>query len=149
MFNQTQVMMKIVSKNFNLNGQVDVLCEKAKILGLGKTKIHYRATKELPKGFWDWSMKASEKQIEGLTVFKLDNFCNDDPKFDFIEDYILYQSFECVLGKEVDTCIFKKLRSYSDINERNDYLKTLSIDQKLDIYNHHKNCIKERTQFKR
>ncbi len=138
--------MKVISKEYSSNGNIDVLCEESRILGFRKIKIHYHATKEQPKGYWNW--KSPTRDIDGLTIFKLDNYCNEEPSFKYFDDYILFQSFDCVLGNEVETCVFKKMRSIADLSERHEYVKALSLDQKIDVYNHHKNCIKERTQFK-
>ncbi len=141
--------MKIVSRKNSSNGNVDIVCEKTSAFGMVKTKINYRSTKEAPTGYWNWSNISTKEDVDPLMVFRLDNYCNNEPHFDFIDDYILYQSFECPFdNKELSTCVFKKLRSISDINERRSYLKALGLEQKLDIYSHHKNCIKKRTLFK-
>jgi len=141
--------MKILSKKCGENGGIEVICEESSILGFRKTKTHYHATKEQPKGFWNWEAKSNKKKIDGLMLFKLDDYCSEGPCFKYLDDYILYQSFGCVLNNEISSCIFKNIRSITDLSDRSTFVNALSLDEKIDIYNHHKNCIKNRTLFKR
>ena len=140
--------MKFLSKECGKNGEIEVICEESSILGLRKIKTSYRATKELPKGFWNWEKESASSKIDGLMLFRLDDYCSEGPCFKYLDDYILYQSFGCVLNNEISSCIFKKIRNITNMLERSKYVKTLSLDEKIEIYNHHKSCIKDRTLFK-
>jgi len=61
-----------------------------------------------------------------------------------LDDYVFFNSFQCVVGKEVKSCIFHKVRSIEDINERIEYIKNLRDTEKKQIYLEHKKCMYKR-----
>jgi hypothetical protein len=140
--------MKVVEKIVNEDGRINLICEEAKLFGLFKTKKHFIATKEFPKGFWNWKDLSNRSEVDEETAFQLDNKCNNDPLFFGMEDFILYTSFRCPFKQELDTCVFKNIRNLSNLDERAEYIKNLSDKNKKEIYRHHKNCIAEREQWK-
>jgi len=136
--------MKIINKTINENGQIKIICEETKFFGLLKKEKQFIATKEYPKGFWDWKDLSNRAKVEEDIAFQLDNKINNDPLFFGIDDFILYTSFRCPFKNEINSCIFKNIREKNNIDERAEYIKNLSDNNKKQIYRHHKNCISNR-----
>ena len=136
--------MKIIDKIINENGQIKVVCEETILFGLFKREKQFLATKEHPKGFWNWKDLSNRAEVEEDIAFELDNKINNDPLFFGIDDFILYTSFRCPFKQETDFCVFKNIRKISDIDNRAEYIRNLSDNDKKQIYRHHKNCIANR-----
>ena len=64
-----------------------------------------------------------------------------------LDDYILFNSFQCVLGEEIGTCIFKKVRNVKEISDRIEYIKEISDTNKKLIYLEHKKCMYKRDKL--
>ena len=68
--------MRLLSKKINNKGHVILTCKQARFFGIYKKTVEFIATKEYPKGYWNWRQKDKETPINQITAFELDVLCN-------------------------------------------------------------------------
>lgn len=68
--------MKLLTKIINKKGHVVLICKQDKFFGLYKKTVEFIATKEYPKGYWNWRQSPNNKEVDELTSYDLDNLCN-------------------------------------------------------------------------
>ncbi len=68
--------MKFIKKETTKEGIV-LTCEESYLFGLIKLKVKFIASKEYPKGYWDWATYPDRKLVGFNTSIQLDRYCKD------------------------------------------------------------------------
>jgi len=72
--------MRAIRKEKNEKGHIILTCEDEVKNFWGKKKTittQYIATKEYPKGYWDWRLLPDKTLIGDRMSFQLDSWCKD------------------------------------------------------------------------
>jgi len=68
--------MKFIKKETTKEGII-LTCEESYLFGLIKLKVKFIASKEYPKGYWDWATYPDRKLVGFNTSVQLDRYCED------------------------------------------------------------------------
>lgn len=69
--------MKAIERKGNEKGHVILTCESSYLFGLLKPKTKFLATKEYPRGYWNWRKLPNKTLIGTKLSFQLDDWCRD------------------------------------------------------------------------
>lgn len=69
--------MKAIKKETNGKGHIILTCEDSVLFGLFKPQKQFIATKEYPKGYWDWRKLPNKTLVGDGMSFQLDSWCKD------------------------------------------------------------------------
>jgi hypothetical protein len=69
--------MKAVKKEINEKGHIILTCEDSVLFGLLKIQTKFIATKEYPKGYWNWRKLPNKTLVSDTMSFQLDSWCKD------------------------------------------------------------------------
>lgn len=69
--------MKAIKKETNEKGNIILTCETTLLFGLINLKTKYIATKEYPRGYWNWAKLPNKTLVNDMLSFQLDSWCAD------------------------------------------------------------------------
>jgi hypothetical protein len=69
--------MRAIKKEINEKGHIVLTCETSLLFGLIKKEVEFIATKEYPKGYWDWRKLPNKTLVPCSLSFQLDSWYKD------------------------------------------------------------------------
>ena len=69
--------MRAVKKEVNERGHIILSCEETFLFGLFKLNKQFMATKEYPKGYWNWRKLPNKTTVGTMMSFQLDGWYED------------------------------------------------------------------------
>lgn len=69
--------MKATGIKITEEGHILLTCELSFLFGLIKRNVQFIATKEYPKGYWNWRSMPNKMLVNDNMSFQLDSWCED------------------------------------------------------------------------